>query len=1111
MLKMYKRDFYVLFRKVVDCIYLYALPPRKDKPEKLPAPLLVFPSPHSTTDFFTLGRLHRTKSAVFCKLLLALGLFGILAPARALAEVGLKESEDPRSVVSGFLLQQILNGKVVDEQGNLIKGATIRLKTDATKAATTNDEGLFSIAIATSDATLVVTYLGYESQEVVLDPNHKGPIEVRLKVVDNEVEEVVVVGYGTERKGLVTGSVAQIKGAELKKSPVSDLTNALVGRLPGLRAVQRSGQPGADASAIDIRGFGPALVIIDDVPGSFSQLDPSEIETISIIKDATAAIYGVRAANGVVLVTTKFGEPGKPRINYSNYFGLQTINRFPELGDAALYAELSNEAVLNAWAITDRKSSLTFPFSQEQIEKYKDGSLPSYNWFDKAIKRTSGQYYHNLNVSGSGEDVRYFMNVGMINQAGMWRSDATNFKRYNVRTRVEARVANGLTAQINLMGNKGVIDNPSTGTSLLMAGLYRAYPTYPFYANDNPDYLGVNNNLSQNTLALTDPELTGYNKQQNTAFNGILSLRYQVPSVTGLTAKVLYSYNYGTNNNKAYSKRYNLYRYDAEKDEYTTAFTGNVPSNLSVTNANVESRTFQGSLNYDRSFADKHNVGAMMLFESQEGLGDNLAAYRQFFLDGVDELFAGSPANQSNSGSSYETARLGYVGRLKYNYDGKYIAEAAFRYDGTYKVMSGQRYVFFPSVSLGWMLSKEQFLKDVDAISQLKLRVSHGKVGDDEAIAAFQYLMGYTYPSTNWVFGETPILGLQDRGLTNEMLTWYTSKTTNIGLDFSLWNGLISGEVDVFYRKRVGLMATRWMSLPNSFGATMPQENLNTDSHRGFEVLLRYQKNVGEFRYSISPNVSWSKKRFGYIEQADFTNSTENWRKNNSNRWANVYWGFKSDGQFQNQEEINTAVVHDGQANKTILPGDIKYVDLNGDGIIDAQDQTLIGRGDMPELFYGLNLGFGYKGFDLSVLFQGASNFNAYFFDELQSPLFNNASAYAMFGDRWRRSDPTNADSPWIAGKYPSTVASGSVNNKRVSDFWLKDASYLRLKNFEFGYSFNLALLERAKVKRLRVYASGQNILTIDKVKFIDPEAPWGRGDYYPQQRTWTFGLDIGF
>lgn len=1002
-----------------------------------------------------------------------------------------------------------VSGKVTDVNGNPIAGATVTSKLNPSFSTTTDDKGTFQLKVANNEDFLLFSYIGYKPNEIAV--GSRDNIIISLDLAVGSLDEVVVVGYGTQRKATVTGSVAQVKGEDLVKSPVANVSNALVGRLPGLRAVQRSGQPGADGSGIDIRGFGNALVIVDGVPSSMNNLDPNEIETFSVIKDASASVYGVRAANGVVLITTKKGKIGKPSINYSNYFGFQRINKFPELGNAALYAELSNESVMNAWHLAGRNSTLTLPFSPEQLEQYRNGTLKSYDWFNEAIQKNSPQSYHNLNVRGGTEDVKYFMNLGIMDQDGFWKSGASSYKRYNVRGNIEAKITNGLTAELNLMARQGNTNNPSTSTALLMAGLYRTYPTYSFYANDNPMYPGIPNNASQNTLVLMDRSKTGYNDKTEKEFNGIFSLRYDIPKVEGLFAKAYYAYTNKIIDEKTYNRKYSLYSYDKDADAYKASFTGNTPSNLNVSNYNEVNTVFQLSLNYNKKFGDAHNVSGLLLFEAQEGSTKSLSAYRQFLIDGVDELFAGIAENQRNDGSSSESARLGYVGKLNYDYKGKYLAELAFRYDGTYKVMSGSRYGFFPNASIGWKINEENFLKDVSFIDLLKLRASYGKVGDDEDIAAFQYLTGYTYPSGDYVFGSTAIPGLVDRGLPNTLLTWYTSKTANIGLDFSLWKGLLGAEIDVFYRRRNGLLANRLLSLPNSFGATLPHENLNGDSHRGFEIMLTHKNKIGELNYSVSPNLSWTRAKNEYLERAESTNLVDNWRNNNTGRWKNVYWGYVADGQFQNQEEINTAPVHDDQANKTLLPGDIRYKDLNGDGIITSEDRQIIGRGTTPELFFGLNVSAQYKNFDLSLLLQGASNFNAYYSEELQNPLFNNASIYSMFADRWHRADLFNPDSEWITGKYPSTVSSGTNNNKRVSSFWLKDATYLRIKNFEVGYSINKEFLNRLKIKNLRVYISGQNVVTFDKIKYIDPEAESGRGNYYPQPRIWTAGLNVGF
>lgn len=1001
-----------------------------------------------------------------------------------------------------------ITGKITNRDGTPIDGATISILENKKQTTSSDKLGNFALNVDSGDRTLQIRSVGFQPIEIAIGDDDE--VRVTLNAEVGSLEEVVVVGYGTQKRANITGSVSQVKGDDLRRSPVANVSNALIGRLPGLRATQRSGQPGADGSGIDIRGFGNALVIVDGVPGSFSQLDPSEIESLSVVKDASASVYGVRAANGVILVTTKRGRDGKPSINYSTYYGFQTINRFPELGDAKLYASLSNEAAMNAWHISGRTAPLSLPFSEQQVQDFSSGAAPSYNWFNEAIRKSSPQSYHNINVSGGTVDVRYFMNLGMIDQQGMWRSEATDFKRYNVRTNLEAKVASGLTASLNLMGRKGNVNNPATSTPLLMAGLYRTFPTFPFYANGNNNYPAIHNNAAQNTLALMDNAIAGYNRQQNSVFNGIFSLQYDIPKVSGLYAKATYSYNYEAINKKIYNKKYDLYRYNSDSDTYEVGFTGNTPSDLSQSTTKIENNTFQLSLNYKKSFESGHDLDAMLLMESQQGNLDSLSAYRQFLLDGVDELFAGVGQNQSNSGLSNETARLGYIGKFNYAYRGKYLAEFAFRYDGTFKVKEGSRYGFFPNFSLGWDISKESFLK-AGYLDQFKIRFSHGKAGDDEFITAFQYLTGYTYPAANWVFGDNAIPGLINRGLINENLTWYMAQTTNLGLDFSIWKGLIAAEIDIFYRSRSGLLANRLLSLPNTFGAVLPQENLNSDNNRGFEIALSHKNKIGALRYTVSPNLSWTRRRADYIERAPSTNLVHNWRNNYSNRWDNLYWGHHAIGQFQNQQEINEAPVHDNQANKTILPGDIRYEDLNGDGVIDDRDTKVIGRGATPELFYGMSLSLNFKGFDLAILLQGASNFNAYFSDELQNPLFNNASAYRMFEDRWQRSDPYNADSEWIQGKYPSTIVSGSLNNKRVSSFWLKDATYLRVKNIEFGYNVDAGKLERLKLKTIRLYISGQNILTFDKINYIDPEAPSGRGNYYPQQRVWTAGLNLGF
>lgn len=1011
-----------------------------------------------------------------------------------------------------------IRGKIVTQDGTPIVGATI-VEKGTNNGVVTDDNGDFSIAVKSNSSLLIVSAVGFQTEEVTIGSLKNGAIT--LVESQQTLDDVVVVGYGTQARRNVTGSVATVKGDELVRSPVTTLTNALVGRLPGLRAVQPGGEPGYDGSNIDIRGFGAALLIVDGVPADFSQLDPNEIESFSVLKDASAAVYGFRAANGVIMVTTKKGKTGPAQIDYNTYFGTQSITQYPDLANAAVFAELSNEGAVNAWVKNNNpNTALSLPFSKETVEQYRNGTLPSTDWFGATIRKHSPQQYHNVNVRGGTEKVRYFFNLGYTNQQGMWKSGSTEYKRYNIRSNIDAQIAKGITATLNLGVRVEDRARPGSPKEVLMGGIQRSFPTFPIYANDNPDYFAPNNNPHMNPVLLSNRNYSGYETDLNKAFTAIMSLQYDLPFAKGLNLKVQYSYESDDKAIKGYTKKYQLYSYDTDRQEYDVAYVGNDPSRLSSMARQINRQVLQNSVNYAREFGS-HRVAASYIFERQSTSGSDLSAFKEFLLQNLDELFAGVPANQSNSGSSFDRARMGHIGRVNYDYLGKYLLEFGFRYDGSYKFRTDKRFGFFSNISAGWRISDENFLKDVSAIDDLKLRASWGKVGDDGGddswaanyIYPFQYLTGYSYPIGTYIFGQNQSLipGLVDRGIVNPRLTWFNSATSNIGVDVTLFKGLIGMNLDVFYRKRTGLFAYRYGSVPNTFGALFPQENLNGDNTRGFELVLRHQSKIGQLHYSVSPNLTWTRTKNAYLERRPSNNDLDNWRNNGTDRWSNLYWGYVATGQFQSQDEISKAPVQDNTSNKTLLPGDIRYQDLNNDGIIDGNDVTIIGRGSTPETFFGLNLSASYKGFDFSLLLQGATNFNAYFGQELQNPFFNNANTLTMFSDRWHRADLYDPNSEWIPGKYPSTVISGSDNNKATSSFWLQDATYLRVKNFDLGYTIPRHLTNKATIRNVRIYISGQNIFTFDKIKFIDPEAESGRGTYYPQQKVWTIGANIGF
>ena len=513
-----------------------------------------------------------------------------------------------------------------------------------------------------------------------------------------------------------------------------------------------------------------------------------------------------------------------------------------------------------------------------------------------------------------------------------------------------------------------------------------------------------------------------------------------MPFIPGLSAKVMFSYLTKVEETKNFQKEFYLYSHDQASDKYNKVFTGNSPSALYRKDYTSEQNLLQFSLNYNRSFMDKHNISALFLYEQREDLDDYVSAYRQFAIDALDQINAGMDKNKTNNGVESELANVSFVGRINYDYMSKYLFEFAFREDGSAKFYKNNRWGFFPSVSAGWRLSEEAFIKNnTSIIDNLKLRASYGVMGDDQAldrdgnatVKAFQYLTGYNYPGgTNYIFGSDVINSVITKGLANLDYTWLTSKIVNVGIDASLWNRMLEVNFDVFYRKRDGLIAYRSGSLPNTFGASFPQENLNSDDYRGFELVLGHTNKIGDWTYSVKGNMSFTRIKDRHIEQADPISSYTNWRNNRSDRWQNMEFGYKYVGQFQNQEEINNWAVQDGAGNTTLMPGDLKFEDFNGDGVINEYDLQPIGRSNTPEIYFGLDLSASWKGFDLSILMQGATNYSTRMDGIMGYALFNGSSALECFMDRWHRADLYDPNSEWIPGKYPSTYNSGKESNK---------------------------------------------------------------------------------
>ena len=1016
--------------------------------------------------------------------------------------------------------RKMISGTVTDTSGRALQGVSVTVK--GTKSGTTSDaSGKFSIGVPSSAKTLVFSLVGYSAREVSI--SESSTVTVALISAPAALEQVVVVAYGTQKKATLTGAVTQVKGDEIAKAPVANVVNSLQGKLPGLTFVQSGGQPGYDQASIDIRGFGSALVIVDGVESDFSQLDPNEIETISVLKDGAAAIYGFKASNGAIIVTTKRGKTGKAVISYNGYYGLQSITRYPKFLNAGQFTELTDESQIN--------QGLPAVYGATEVQKWMTGSDSAHkstDWFNTVLRTTAPMTSSNLNVSGGTDIIKYFFSGGLLDQQGLLNSKDISFKRYNFRSNISAKISKRITAEMNLGGRLEDRQDPEASFNSILGSVQRTFPTSAAYANNNPDYL-ASTNIGNSPLALSNSSVSGYDANQWRVFTGQANLVYDIPFVEGLNAKLLYSYESDNYNDKNWVTSYTLYQYNPSTQDYETGYNGNPQSMLKLSTFQGVATDVQFSLNYNHTFGSHHFTG-LLLVERQKTNGTNFGAARNFSLTALDQLYVGD-GTQSNSqdvssddGQFYQTAYQGYAGRIDYDYKGKYLLSAAGRYSWTWKNPNQPR--FFPSISAGWNISKEPFFK-VDAINNLKLRASWALIAEDALLNSFNYLSVYNYPSGSYVFSNGVITnGLSIGNYANPSLTFDKAHMYNLGIELGLLHNMLTVEADVFYRERTGLPANAAVTLPGTVGVSAPQININTDNTRGYELKLVFNKKVGDVLLNISPNIAYTRTRNGFVNQVPYTSARSNYLNNSANRWTNIIWGYKAVGQFQNQADINSWAVQDGQGNSTLKPGDIKYLDINKDGYLNSRDIVPIGKGvdgsgnAHPELSYGLNITAAYKGFDISAGFAGAAGFDIYYNNELIDPFFNNANSYAFFTNRWHHQDIYDPTSPWVAGKFPSTVTNGTNNNNgflsdgsfHQSSFWLQNAAYLRLKTMQIGYTLPSNLTGRINIKQVRFFISGENLFTITGVNYLDPEASsTSRGAYYPQQRVITFGFNAQF
>ncbi len=995
-----------------------------------------------------------------------------------------------------------IHGTVSSPEGPTpLAGVTVMVQGTAT-GVTTGADGSYAITASTGD-TLVFRYVGYTTLKIAV--HDQSVINATMTSSEMSLNQVVVVAYGTQKMATVTGSLSSIAGDKIKTIPTANLVTGLAGKLPGLRVTQRNGEPGSYGTSFDIRGFGSALIVIDGIVasgGDFVRIDPNDIESITVLKDASAAVYGIKAANGVILVTTKKGQNGKPQITYSGSYEIQKVTNTPEVGDAYQFAVLTTENEINGG-----KAPGATTYSKEDLQKFKDGTYPSTNWYDVVARKATTLQHHNLSVTGGSDRIRYFTSLGLLDEMGLWKSGDLNYKKYNVRASVTGQITQNLDAQININGMLENKNEPGEAAWNVFKFTWMNIPTYAVYANDNPQYL-QDMTYPWNPIAMTNASIGGYTKTKTKTFDGSFVLNYAFPFLEGLKAKVIYGFYSQDYFQKAWRKAYSTYDYDKATDTYILKGTQNNPSNLSENYTPYQRSSLTGQLTYESSFQEKHHVRASVVFEERHEKNDNMWAKKEFSID-VDQFFAGNAQNsQVNSSGLIENDNQNIIGKFNYDYLSKYLIEFGFNYGGSSKFPKGKRWGLFPYASAGWRISEEPFFeKALPFVTNLKIRGSWGQMGDDGA-STFQFLTGYNYPSGNYIFDGNVVSGLGFRGMPNPNITWYTVTTKNIGFDVDIKDGLISAQFDLFQRDRSGLLGTRLLTIPGTVGASLSQENLNKDMRRGFELVLGHAKRTGKFQYSVSANTTYTRGQLTYMERTPDGNSYLNWRNNPLNRWDNINWGYDYIGQFQSYDEIYASPIQDGKGNTTLRPGDLKYRDVNKDGIISDLDVVPVGRSFIPDINFGLNASMSYHDFDFNVLFQGAANYNYEYIEQLRAPLPWGRNSLTQFMDRWHHEDIFDANSPWVPGRYPATNYAPSDGWNSL--FWRPSASYVRLKSLELGYTFSPQLLHKTGIQHLRVYVSGFNLFTMTKLKYIDPEHDPNTYNYlYPITRNYNVGVNI--
>lgn len=991
----------------------------------------------------------------------------------------------------------ICKGLVKDATGGSVIGASVVVK-GTTNGTITDFDGNFSLDGIKKGDVIVISYVGYQTQEIKWNGS---PLNVILKEDSKTLSEVVVVGYGTQKKANLSGSVAMVDSKELENRPIQNVSSGLQGLMPGVAITGTNGAPGQDAGKIRVRGIGTLneagpYILVDGIEtGTLSAVDPNDIESISVLKDAaSAAIYGSKAANGVVLITTKRGKTGQTKISYSGYLSFQNATNMIERMGSYEYASLLNQA-LEAEGMSKR-------FNDTELQKFKDGNDPLYpdtDWYDLAYK-TGVQHRHNVNINGGSENVKYMASLGYLNQTGILPNAGR--EQFNARTNLDMKINKRLSARMNLSFIKNDYSDASSAyyggsSDQIIRQLNLIAPWIVARYDD-----GTWGTISDGSpIAWLDSGMKV--NRDNYNFSGMAAVDYEIFDGLKLTLQGAYVNNLQNYN---YFQKYIKYNENKESD----------PSQLDERFYKWDRTNYDALLNYNKNFG-KHNIKGLLGWHTEKYNYKYQKAVRKKFPNNeLTDMNAGDASTQSNEGYTAELAMISWFARINYDFAGKYLLEANIRADASSRFAEGHRWGYFPSFSGAWRISEEAFMESAKDswLSGLKIRASWGQLGNQDALSGSN---NDYYPALNtynldskYAFGGSLNSGYYQRKYRLETISWEKASTWGVGVDFTLFNKL-NGSLDYYNRKTTGIIMD--VTVPKEFALDAYKDNVGSMRNSGIEINLSYNTKIGQVDFGIAGNFSYNKNEILDLGGGDpnkYLDATDGYsQRNKVGEAMNSYYIYRADGFFNSQEEADAYTAKYGNPfGKTFKAGDLRYVDTNKDGKLTADDREYCGSSD-PKIIYGFNINAGWKGIDLSLMFNGAAGVKRLFDGYEVYGNFSGDAAHpaTIWRDAWT---PDNHDASMPRIFYDTNSASSSRSVQ--SDFWLQDTSYLRLKNLQLGYTLPKGWLNSVGVENIRIYYSVENLLTFDKMKInIDPESTSQRLSSYPLLRTHAFGVNVTF